>query len=69
MIQYFHLKGLTPTNIKIELASTLEESAPSFTTIKYWVIEFKRVRTSWQDEHCSDRPNEVRATILMQIYY
>jgi len=59
VIQYFHLKGLTPTNIKAELDSTLGESAPSFTTIKYWVAEFKRGRTSCQDEHRSGRPIEV----------
>ncbi|EFN79567.1 hypothetical protein EAI_01260, partial [Harpegnathos saltator] len=35
--------------------STLGESAPSFTTVKYWVAEFKR----GQDEHRSGRPNEV----------
>lgn len=42
VIQYFHLKGFSPTNIKAELDSTLGESAPSFTTVKYWVAEFKR---------------------------
>ena len=35
MIQYFRFKGLSPTNIKAELDSTLGKSAPSFTTIKY----------------------------------
>ena len=40
VIQYFNLKGLSATNIRAELDSTLEESAPSFTTIKYYVIEF-----------------------------
>ena len=35
VIQYFHLKGLSPTNIEAKIDSTLEESAPSFTTIKY----------------------------------
>jgi histone-lysine N-methyltransferase SETMAR len=59
VFQYFHLKGLSPTNIKAELDSTLGESAPSFTTIKYWVAEFKRGRTSCQDEHRSGRPMEV----------
>ena len=34
VIQYFRLKGLSPTNIKAELDSTLGESAPSFTTVK-----------------------------------
>ena len=59
VIQYFHLKGLSPTNIKAELDSTLGESTSSFPTIKYWMAEFKRGRTSSQDEHRSDRPNEV----------
>ena len=59
VIQYFYLKGLSPTSIKTELDSTLGESAPSFTTVKYWVAEFKRGRTSCQDEHRSGRPNEV----------
>jgi histone-lysine N-methyltransferase SETMAR len=59
VIQYFHLKGLSPTNIKAELDSTLGESAPSFTTPKYWAAEFKRGRTSCQDQHRSGRPIEL----------
>ncbi|EFN88306.1 Putative uncharacterized protein FLJ37770, partial [Harpegnathos saltator] len=35
------------------------ESAPSFTTVKYWVAEFKRGRMSCQDEHRSGQPKEV----------
>ena len=59
VIQYFHLKGLSPTNIKAELDS-LKKSAPSFTTVKYWVAEFKRGRRrSCEDEHRSGRPSEV----------
>ena len=53
VLQYFHLKGLSLTNIKAELDSTLRENAPSFTTIKYWVTEFKRGSTNCQDEHRS----------------
>ncbi|EFN86447.1 hypothetical protein EAI_15981, partial [Harpegnathos saltator] len=41
VIQYFHLKGLSPTNIKAELDSILGEFAPSFTTVKYWMAKFK----------------------------
>ena len=33
VIQYFHLKGLSPTNIKAELDSSLEEPTLLFTTI------------------------------------
>ena len=35
VIQYFHLEGLSPTNIKFNLDSTLEKFSPSFTTIMY----------------------------------
>lgn len=66
VIQYFHLKGLTTTNIQAELDSTLGESAPSSTTVKYWVAEFKRGRTSCQDEHRSGRPNEVTTSEMVK---
>ncbi|GFS49076.1 mariner transposase [Trichonephila clavipes] len=59
VIQYFYLKDLIATNIKAKLDSTLGESTPSFTTVKYWVAEFKRSHTSCQDMHRSDRPIEV----------
>ncbi|KYN30359.1 hypothetical protein ALC56_15335 [Trachymyrmex septentrionalis] len=68
VIQYFYLKGLSPTNIKAELDSTLE-SAPSFTTVKYWVAEFKRGRTNCEDEHRSDRPSEVAIPEMVKKIY
>ena len=58
-IQYFHLKGLSPTNIKAVLDSTVGETAPSSTTVKYWVAKFKRRRMSCQHENRSGRPIEV----------
>ena len=66
VIQYFHLKGLSPSNIKAKLGFTLGESASSFTTIKYWVAEFKRGRTSCKDVHRSSRPNEVTTTEMVK---
>ncbi|XP_076667941.1 histone-lysine N-methyltransferase SETMAR-like [Andrena cerasifolii] len=54
---------------KAELDSTLGESAPSFTTVKYWVAEFKRGRTSCRDEHRSGRPNEVTAPEMVKKIY
>ena len=66
VIQYFYLKGLNSNNIKAKLDSILGESAPSFTTIKYWVEEFKRVPTNCQDEHRSGRPNEMTTTEMVK---
>ncbi|XP_017774850.1 PREDICTED: uncharacterized protein LOC108561428 [Nicrophorus vespilloides] len=54
-IQDLHLKGLNTTNIKAELDSTLGDSAPSYSTIKFWVAEFKQGRTNLEDEHRSGR--------------
>ena len=60
------MEGLSPTNIKAALDSTLGEPAPSFTTITHWVAEFRRGRTSCQGENCSGRPNEVTTTEIVK---
>jgi histone-lysine N-methyltransferase SETMAR len=59
VIKYFFLKGLTATDIKKELDSTLGDSSPSNTTVKRWVAEFKIGRKSTNDEPRSGRPIEV----------
>jgi hypothetical protein len=50
VIKYFFLKGLTATDIKKELDSTLGDSSPLNTTVKRWVAEFKMGRKSTNDE-------------------
>ncbi|XP_055375401.1 uncharacterized protein LOC129608102 [Condylostylus longicornis] len=59
VIQYFYLKGLSPSGSKSALDSTLGESAPSYAMIKNWVAQFKRGRTSCEDEHRTGQQNEV----------
>ncbi|GFW17586.1 HTH_48 domain-containing protein [Trichonephila clavipes] len=46
VIKYWFLKGNMPTQIKDELDSEYGDSAPSFTTVKFWAAEFKRGRKS-----------------------
>ncbi|GFX83134.1 histone-lysine N-methyltransferase SETMAR [Trichonephila clavipes] len=55
--KYLFLKGNTPTQIKDELDSVYGDSAPSFTTMKFWAAEFKRGRKSLGDNECPGRPN------------
>ena len=55
VIKYFYLKGLTATQVKSILYSTL----PSNTIVKRRVSEFRMERTSTSDEPRSERPNEV----------
>lgn len=47
---------LTPTAIHAYM-STLEEDAPSYPTVKGWVMEFKRGRESLEHDSRSVRPS------------
>ena len=67
VIKYFHLKGLSATQIKSELDLTMVKSSPSNTTIKQWVSEFRMGRTSTSDETRSGRPNEVTNLEMIKI--
>ena len=56
VIRYLYLKGKTGKEIHGELADVYGSSAPSYAHIKFWVGEFKRGRTSLEDEARSGRP-------------
>ena len=56
VIKYLFLKGNTPTQIKDELDSAYGDTAPSFTTVKFWAAEFKRGCKSLGDDKRSERP-------------
>ena len=55
------MRGNTPTQIKDELNSVYGDSAPSFTTAKFWAAEFKRGRKSLEDDERSRRPKTATA--------
>ena len=56
VIRYLYLKGKTGKEIHGELANVYGSSAPSYAQVKFWVGEFKRRRTSLEDEARSGRP-------------
>ena len=56
VIWYLYLKGKTGKEIHVELADVYGSSAPSYAQVKFWVGEFKRGRTSLEDEARSGRP-------------
>lgn len=58
VIRFFVLKGTSAKYIFDELTAVYGESAPSYTTVKYWTREFKGGRTSVLDEERSGRPRE-----------
>ena len=55
VLRYLYLKGKTGKEIQGELADVYGSSAPSYVQVKFWVGEFKRSRTSLEDEARSGR--------------
>ena len=56
VIRYLCLKGKTSKEIHGDLADVYGSSAPSYAQVKFWVGEFKRGRTSLEDEARFGRP-------------
>jgi len=49
-------EGLTPNEIHSKFIKVYEDSSPSFSTIKKWAAEFKRGRTSLEEDPREGRP-------------
>ena len=58
VIRYLYLKGKTGQEIHCELTNVYGSSAPSYAQVKFWIGEFKRSRTSLEDETRSGRPSD-----------
>jgi histone-lysine N-methyltransferase SETMAR len=56
VIKYLSKKGMSFTEIYDDMLNTLGEGCPSYTTIRKWENEFKRGRTSLEDDPRSGRP-------------
>ena len=63
VIRYLYLKGKTGkeihgqlADVHCELTNVYGSSAPSYAQVKFWVGEFKRGRTSLEDEARSGCP-------------
>ena len=56
VIRYLYLKSNTGKEIHGELADVYGSSAPSYAQVKFCIGEFKRGRTSLEDETRSGRP-------------
>ena len=56
VIRYLYLKDKTSKEIHSELADVYRSSAPSYAQVRFWVGEFKRGRTSLEDEARSGHP-------------
>jgi transposase len=56
VIKFFVKEGLTPNEIHSKFTKVYGDSSPLFSTIKKWGAEFKRGRTSLEDDPREGRP-------------
>jgi transposase len=56
VIKFFVKEGLTPNEINLKSIKVYGDSSPSFSTIKIWGVEFKRGRTSLENDPREGRP-------------
>jgi len=56
VIKFFVKEGLTPNEIHSKFIKVYGDSSPLFSTIKKWAAEFKRGRTSLEDDPREGRP-------------
>lgn len=64
VIQFFFLEGKTAKEIHERILPTLGSSCPSYETVRLWVNEFKRGRTSIDD---APRPGAPKTAVVPEI--
>ncbi|EZA55747.1 Histone-lysine N-methyltransferase SETMAR, partial [Ooceraea biroi] len=64
VIQFFFLEGKTAKEIHERILLTLGDSCPSYETVRLWVNEFKRGRTSIED---APRPGARKTAVTPEI--
>ena len=73
VIRYLYLKGKTGQEIHCELTNVYGSSAPLYAQVKFWVGEFKRIRSSLEDKtrsgHPSDATNEEMCNKVRDLVY
>ena len=58
IIKYFCNKGMPPKEIHEDFMETPGKESPSYSTVKKWTAEFKRVRESVEDDGRSGRSKD-----------
>jgi hypothetical protein len=66
VIKFFVKEGLTPNEIHSKFIEVYGDSSPSFSAIKKWDAEFKRGRTSLEDDPREGRLKSTTPEIICQ---
>ena len=69
VLKFFVKEGLTPNEIHSKFIKVYGDSSPSFSTIRKWAAEFKRGRTSLEDDPRKGRPKSaITPEIIEQVH-
>ena len=66
VIKFFVKEGLTPNEINSKFIKVYGDSSPSLSTIKKWAAEFKRGRTSLEDDPREGRPKSATTPEIIE---
>jgi len=66
VLKFFVKEGLTPNEIHSKFIKVYGDSSPSFSTIKKWAAEFKRGRTSLEDDPREGRPKSATTPEIIE---
>ena len=66
VIKFFVKEGLTPNEIHSKFIKVYGNSCPSFSTIPKWAAEFKRGRTSLEDDPREGRPKSATTPEIIE---
>jgi len=66
VIKFFVKVGLTLNEIHSKFIKVYGDSSPSFSTIKKWAAEFKRGRTSLEDDAREGRPKSATTPEIIE---
>jgi histone-lysine N-methyltransferase SETMAR len=66
VIKVFVKEGLTPNEIHWKFINIYGDSSPSFSTTKKWAAEFKRGRTSFEDDPREGRPKSATTPEIIE---
>jgi len=69
VIKFFVNEGITPNEIHSKFIKVYGDSSPSFSTIKKWAAQFKRGRTSLEDDPREGHPKSaITPEIIEQVH-
>jgi histone-lysine N-methyltransferase SETMAR len=63
---FVHIKGVTSNEIYSRFIKVYGDSSPSFSTIKKWAAQFKRGRTSLEDDPREGRPKSTTTPEIIE---